>query len=1003
MPNLTITVFLSPNQKFTGKPDPAWLKPQGVKLKLTPVGGTTGINLDATDSAGTTTSGRPKASTDYDVTAVGTDFKDWTVADQVSVGTDDTAADVVLVPNGNQWLLPLLLWRYDDTGKRIGIPGAEVELKDAGGKAKSFSSRADGSVYAISPAGRVQVELKEIGNYIPVQSGFVARTDQEQGPIAVEYEPKRARITVRPELVPGGRDRAIPGVTFELNRDGQEEPLRQVNQGSQACVFSDLEPGWVTVRIVAPARYNGSQVTLVDKTAEVPVGLAPGDDIDLSPYFLFEYLTGEIKGRVVDSDKNGLQGIKIVASSKGLVEDADSDADGRYTLSGLRVGTWTIMLDQSAVELKGQTLIAEPSEQVIKVAAGKTTKAKRFTLKSDEHGIKGHVRDSGGNPVPHAIVQIRDQRMKVIDTVVADEQGAYTWKSPSSGMFVVNLLKKDGETVQRQVVTVNSWTIQDLLSTDAISRLALNRPGANQPGSGVSAAGLTGPANGSAVREAFTDLAAYPVLTEEVSTTGVPAPVAGGTGGGGGGGAGYAQVVDQAMRDVLGWRPGGDLSGFQAALTGAFQLREVEGHTEWTWQQRGYAVQADMGALTGAQAAIYARAKSALDQILPLLAGLTPLNPALFPPQDLEAIRTVITAELQELVSELALQGGPRIQRVDQLFQLLTGERVGSKNLNPDVVQGNLGTLRDRFALTTDQIDTVDEERIVTNFRIVVEQVLSLQATWGNDRGLLAPLDPKASFGTILIWLSRSLEAVCESVGDLNFALDSVFVDAAQRQVLELKFPNEEALLLSDLLDWVDRASRDEGPRIIQDAGKDGVFAFAPVLRRLRDLIQKTLNAAQHDKRLPQGLRTPRVERALQVLVAQLDEATELASAVRRDAPPVIEAALVFTANKFTLSASRPGQQPPLPLPTLENLPGRPASIQVEILGANFRAGASAVLIAQDREDLPELHTWGIGVNPPNVILATFRNPRTVPDSGGVTWLVAVTNEDGTHSNQFPI
>lgn len=994
MPNLTITVFLSPNQKFKGKPDPAWLKPQGVKLKLTPVGGGTGVNLDATDSAGVTTSGRPQASTRYDVAVVGAYFSDWTVAGQVSVGASDTTEDVVLFPKGNQWLLPLLLWRYDDTGTRIGIPGVKVELKDAGGGTKSFSSRADGNVYAIWPAGEVQVEPQKIANYMPVQSGFIARTEQAKGPIAVEYQPMRARITVRPELVPGGAVNAIPGVTFELSRDGQEEPLRQVNQGSQACVFSDLEPGWVTVRIVAPARYNGSQVTLVDETTEVPVGLAPGDNIDLSPYFQFKYRTGEIKGRVVDSDKNGLEDIKIVASSNGMVEDADSDRDGRYILPGLRVGTWTITLDQSAVERNGRTLIAEPSGQVINVAADKTKKAKKFTLKSDEHGIKGNVKDSGGNPVPYAIVQIRDQRMKVIDTVVADEQGAYSWKSPSSGMFVVNLLKKDGETVQRQVVTVNSWATQDLLSTDAISRLALNVPGANQTGSGVSAAGQTGPANGSAEREAFTDLAAYPVLTEEVSTTGVPAPAAGGTGGGGG--AAYAQVVDQAMRDVLGWRPGGDLSGFQAALTGAFQLREVEGHTQWTWQQRGYAVQADMGALTGAQASIYARAKSALDQMQPLLSGLTPLNPALFPPQDLEAIRTVITAELQELVTELALPGGPRIQRVDQLFHLLTGNRVGSRNLNPDQVQGNLGTLRDRFGLTVDEIDTVDEERIVTNFRIVVEQVLSLQASWSTDRGMLTPFDPRASFGTVLIWLSRSLEAVCESVSDLTFALDSVFVDAAQRQVIELKFPGEKALLLSDLLDWVQRASGEEGPRIIQDAGKDGVFAFAPVLLRLSGLISSTRQAAQQDTSLPAGMSTPRVDRALQVLVSQLAEAANLAGQVNRDAPPQIEGALVYPPGVSVIPGSSVSY-------SLNTLPGNPASIQVGILGGNFRPNASVVLIAQDREDLPELHTRSIKVTPPNYIITTFRNPAMVPGSGGVTWLVAVTNEDGTHSNQFPI
>src|SRR5438552_13548174 len=120
-------------------------------------------------------------------------------------------------------------------------------------------------------------------------------------------------------------------------------------------------------------------------------------------------------------------------------------------------------------------------------------------------------------------------------------------------MFVVNLLKEDGETVQRQVVTVNSWATADLVSTDGVPRLlrlALNEPSTNQPGNGgpngptVGAASATGGhGDGTAVREAFTDLAAYPVLTEEVSTTGAPAPVAGGFGGGTAG-AGYGQAVD---------------------------------------------------------------------------------------------------------------------------------------------------------------------------------------------------------------------------------------------------------------------------------------------------------------------------------------------------------------------------------------------------------------------------------------------------------------------------
>jgi len=477
--------------------------------------------------------------------------------------------------------------------------------------------------------------------------------------------------------------------------------------------------------------------------------------------------------------------------------------------------------------------------------------------------------------------------------------------------------------------------------------------------------------------EALTDLAAYPVLTEEVSTTGAPAPVAGGFGGG----AGYGQAVDQVIRDVLGWRPGGDVAGFQAALAGAFQLREVEGHTEWTWQQRGYAVQADMGALTGAQASIYARAKSALDQVLPLLASLTSLNTALFPDQDREAIRTVVTAELQELVGELALEGGPRIQRVDELFGLLLGEGARSTNLNPDVVQGQLGTLRQRFALTADWIEKVDDERVVTNFRVIVEQILALRASWNSDRDLLSGIDSRTSLGTILIWLSRGLEAVCESVNDLTFALDSVYVDAAQRQVIELDLgPGQPRLLLSDLLDWIVRASQDEGPRLIQDAGKDGVRAFAPVLRRLRGLVRQTVEAIKNPDLAP-GLRTPRVRRAFAVLHDQLREATRLAGLVQLDQAPQITGA---------------------PVDTTYEGPG----IRLVLAGANFRGpdrAASAVLEVLNREDIPDVIARHVHVAGPTSATATFRIPQQGPNAGRVNWQLVFVNSDGTQSAPFTI
>jgi hypothetical protein len=131
----------------------------------------------------------------------------------------------------------------------------------------------------------------------------------------------------------------------------------------------------------------------------------------------------------------------------------------------------------------------------------------------------------------------------------------------------------------------------------------------------------------------------------------------------------------------------------------------------------------------------------------------------------------------------------------------------------------------------------------------------------------------------------------------------------------------------------------------------------------------------------------PRVDRALQVLIA-----TDLAGSVRRDAPPVINSQPVIRDPETGTPIS------------FEKLPKDLASIRVDISGANFRPNASAVLIAETREDLPELHTWSSPkVTPPSLITTTFRNPKTVPDIAGVTWRVVVTNEDGTQSNQFPI
>jgi hypothetical protein len=1022
MPNLTITVLLSPNRKFTGNPDGSWPKPQGVELRLTnreKEKATDPVNLDATASGGVT-SGDVLAGT-YAVTVVDADFNDWEAPGAVTIDPDDTEKAIVLVPVKDRWLLPLLLCRYDDDGNPVGIPGAEWSYRYDGEKTPGgmrteggpFAARDDGYVYAaLDPgtvtlsfqdetaagAGLLKPQSRKINFRIPrlrhvdvTQVQYLADDDVPASPLG--------RLSIEPLVKTIAGAVCLTGASATIEYGGPSPrtvaPAQKLGPDEKKIWFNDLLPGIYAVTVTPPATFNNWPVKPSDASSPAEC-VTPGTAAELRRTFRFEMRTvqGRVQamdGRLVDQDVNleiyGSENFKVVTARNGTFE---TELDWGVPLK--------IRLARNAqIRLGDIPLDPGVSEQPLSLTDD------NLVVIPFKYGVEGHAVDEAGNPAPGAVIDVFDEQQKRVGSAAARAgDGYFVVGTSESGNYYVAPRTEDGEPVTRGLVLVNSVgnagnvTVPSGRGPRADARTTASNGDGQVPG---------GNGHGR-TPEAFTDLAAYPVLTEEISTTGVPAPVGGGFGGSAG--AGYGQAVDQVIRDVLGWRPGGDLAGFQAALNGAFQLREVEGHTVAAWQQRGYAVQADMGALTGAQASIYARAKAALDQIQPLLAGLTSLNPAKFEPQDLETIRSVVRTELQELVSELSLEGGPRIQRVDELFRLLLGQGNNSRSMNPDLVQGQLGKLRERFALTVDEVQTVDEERIVTNFRIIVDQVLALHASWSFDKKLLSGMSRRASFGTVLVWLSRGLEAVCESVGDLTFALDSVFVDAAQRQVIQLRFANlvvqdvplvpfrgnppstaaepvdgHAPMFLSDLLDWVLRTSRDEGPRIIQDAGKDGVLAFKPVLNTLRLLVRATLQIARERSgrsALPDGMRTPRVHRALQVLASQLDEAANLASLVQVEEPPTIAYASINP------SAVKPGQLL--------------SAIQVTLTGSNFRGPARAVLAAEDDEGIANLETHAV-INPSNgaIANANFTNTARIPANPGATWMVSIINDDETQSN----
>ncbi len=474
--------------------------------------------------------------------------------------------------------------------------------------------------------------------------------------------------------------------------------------------------------------------------------------------------------------------------------------------------------------------------------------------------------------------------------------------------------------------------------------------------------------------ENLKDLQSYPVLTSEVGHTGTSRPNALGTPGT----ASLGQVVESALREVLGWRPrASDPKGFVAALTQAFSAKEREGSTEWMWIPRSYAVQQDMGAVTGAQASIYARAKAALDQSLPLLDGLTPLR-ADSDAEDSDAIRAIVRTRLTELVYELGQAGGPRVERVDELFNSLLG--AGFLPGSPDpagTVNGLLGQMRAEFGFERVRVNTIEEEQNLTNFVILVDHVTALKGTWDAQRPFFERAEGTNVFlGTQLVLLSRALAVVAESVQETYFAMDSVFLGPAERQTTRL--PGDIRLTVAELLSWIEHFATDEAPRIIREGGKDGVIALQQTVEQLRGLVEDSLDSS-FDRSLPspppqarlnptRGFHTPRVQRALEELHTNLKETTRLFNQIKRlPAPEVVS---VHPPQTFMRRLER-----------------------LTIDGENFQSGTAVTLV----KGLIEIPGKNRTIVSATEINATFDLTDREKAPAGL-WDVVVTNEDGSHA-----
>jgi hypothetical protein len=297
------------------------------------------------------------------------------------------------------------------------------------------------------------------------------------------------------------------------------------------------------------------------------------------------------------------------------------------------------------------------------------------------------------------------------------------------------------------------------------------------------------------------------------------------------------------------------------------------------------------------------RAKEAMDQALPLLDGLYALNPD----SDAEmasALKGIVRSQITELTNEMGFAGGPRISRVNQYFHLLLG---GQKLPNqpdgafpavpsdPDKVGGTLERLREELQLQSfsNYVNSVEDEQDITNFRILSDYLTSLAQSWVNNLKFFALGTKQAFLGSQLVLLSRQLSVVADAVDEVRFTLDSVFIGAAERQTLQLKFADGTALFIEDLLSWTQTFAKDEGPQLIQNSGKLGVGnGFLPIVEKLDHLVEEARNPLQQN-RLPAGFKTTRVDNSLRDLQEQLKELKRLAEEVS-----MVRPALVFGQDR---------------------------------------------------------------------------------------------------------
>lgn len=768
------------------------------------------------------------------------------------------------------------------------LPGLEVLLYDEAGVEIDSATTSNSGDFAFATdivPGSYQLRLPDEFDTSAIKAINVpqlrlADRRLQKIDVTVDYEgdePNIGSIVYVPRAagIEGVITPRIEGIPVTLINLATQETLTISTDAQGFYHFDQPNPGLYALRLEGFIQDRGLHLK-TPPSASFSAG--PGKLIQRD----FEYIKvgGQVHGFVfLNLDGSGIRsaanpavpGVEVELSDeagKKTVLVQKTGDNGEYYFTNLEPGNYMLqfrkLVSDTLKKFDENYELQSAAAQRIQVKVNESAEALPVAYALEPHQIVGRLLFKNSNrPIPGITVILYDEQGRERDRQQTDDDGRYRFQNVKGRFFV----KFPEQPTGSQLISSN--TVEAVVNStyDAGDRYYSEDTAPPVP------PGPTPPFGGT-VQDAIQDIASYMPTSQEVTGPSYGSAAKAGVSLSGGNGD-LQGLVNSALVHVLGQKGSvSDGKAFMATLDRAFTIKESNGKSVIEWTPRTYAVETELGGkISGAQASLYYLAESAKEKAIPLLNGIYPLLPD-YDEQLTEAARKIVGTEFTELVQALGAEGGPILQRVDDLFVS---------------VNRALDRMRDEFGLTTDRVNTVDEESNLTNFLVVRDYISSLGTTWNAQRGNIVKF-----LGTKLVLLSRGLSSVVESVIETEDAMDAVYLGPAERQTVRIVFPAyitidgrrepifrdangnpvpAQSMVVGELLSWITRFARDEGPALIRDGGRVGVVTIRPTADRLRRLVIGATEATNTHV----GFTRNRVRRALSELAGQLGYVTTLA------------------------------------------------------------------------------------------------------------------------------